>query len=182
MAVATERPYRNPFEQKIGDQLDAAGIVFEYESQRLPVEIPARIAAYLPDFPITDTNILIEGKGAFGGGRVNYNATSAAARQKMILFKEQHPDIDLRFVFSNAKAKIYTGSKTTYGQWCDDHGFLWSDKGIVPPSWIEEIKQQQRKAKRNGKPRRDDQHEQEDAPRAQRPVGGAHRGRTLGAR
>lgn len=170
MTLKTERPYRNSFEQKLGDQLDAADISFEYEGQRLPVLIPAREAKYIPDFIPTGTGIIIEGKGAFGGGRVNYNATSAAARQKMILFKEQHPEWDLRFVFSNSKAKIYTGSKTTYAQWCDDHGFLWSDKGVIPPAWIKEIKDQQ-----NGKPRRHDEHVQENPPRPQRPVRRARR-------
>jgi hypothetical protein len=137
--------YRNPFEQKIADQLEQAGVAFDYEPTSLPVTIPARVAKYKPDFIPKNSNIIIEGKGAFGGGHSNYNASSAAARQKMLLVKEQYPDRDIRFVFSNANSKIYKGSSTTYAKWADDHGFAWSDKGKVPRQWIEEILRQQKK-------------------------------------
>jgi hypothetical protein len=43
-------------------------------------------------------------------------------------------------VFQNANAKIYKGSKTTYAKWAEDHDFKWADKGIVPASWIKELK------------------------------------------
>ena len=59
-------------------------------------------------------------------------------RQKMLLIKEQYPDIDFRIVFYNANQKIKKGSKTTYAMWCDKHGFKWAHK-TIPPEWIEEI-------------------------------------------
>lgn len=136
---------RNPFEEKIASQLRDAGIEFDYEPTNIPVTIPARVAKYKPDFVPRNSNIIIEGKGAFGGGHANYNASSAAARQKMLLVKEQHPDRDIRFVFSNANAKIYKGSKTTYAKWADDHGFKWSNK-VVPREWLSEIREQQKNA------------------------------------
>ena len=64
-----------------------------------------------PDFQVGD--IHLEVKGLF----------DVQARHKMLLVKQQHPDLDIRFVFSNANAPIYKGSPTSYAQWCDKHGF-----------------------------------------------------------
>lgn len=140
-----ETTCRNPFEQNIAKQLIDDGLAFDYEALNLPVTIPSRVAKYKPDFTFRDCNIIIEGKGAFGGGHAHYNSSSAAARQKMLLVKEQHPHLDIRFVFSNPNAKIYKGSKTTYAKWADDHGFKWSKK-TVPREWLNEIKEAQRGA------------------------------------
>jgi len=38
-------------------------------------------------------------------------------------------------VFSNSKAKINKGSKTSYGDWCNQHGFIYADKEI-PEGWL----------------------------------------------
>jgi len=43
----------------------------------------------------------------------------------------------IRFVFSNAKAKIYKGSKTTYADWCIKYGFKFFNK-TIPIKWIKE--------------------------------------------
>jgi hypothetical protein len=132
-----DAPYRNKFECAIAEQLDEAGVKFSYETLKLPVAYPPRIGKYTPDFISTNTNIIIEGKGFFHGG--------ASDRQKLVLVKEQHPDIDLRIVFQNAAKPIYKGSKTTYGKWATDHNFAWADKGIVPASWIKELKNECRR-------------------------------------
>jgi len=124
--------YRNKLEKSIGEQLNNAGVSFEYEPRTVPITIPARKATYLPDFVAKDVNIIIESKGYF------YN--SARDRQKLILIKEQHPEYDIRIVFSDATKKIYKKSPTTYGQWATDHNFKWADKGLVPPEWIAEMK------------------------------------------
>jgi len=47
--------------------------------------------------------IYIETKGRF----------LAKDRTKHILVQEQYPDIDLRFIFSNSRQKLYKGSSTT---------------------------------------------------------------------
>ena len=49
--------------------------------------------------------------------------------------KDQHPFLDIRFVFSNSRAKLNKGAKSTYGDWCDKHGFLYADKRI-PDEWL----------------------------------------------
>jgi hypothetical protein len=53
------------------------------------------------------------------------------------MVKQQHPELDIRFVFSNPKAKLYKGSKTTYGKWCEKNGFLYA-KETIPIEWIKE--------------------------------------------
>jgi hypothetical protein len=122
--------YRNGLEKRIGAQLSGAGVSFEYEPHTVSISVPQRKATYLPDFVIK--NIVIESKGYF------YN--SARDRQKLILVKEQHPELDIRLVFSDANKSIYKGSPTTYGKWAGDHGFKWADKGVVPAAWIKEMK------------------------------------------
>ena len=56
-------------------------------------------------------------------------------RKKHLLIKDQHPELDIRFVFQNPKGKIRKGSKTTYADYCDKHGILWADKEI-PNEWL----------------------------------------------
>lgn len=124
--------YRNRLEKQIGEQLSDAGVSFEYEPRTVAITIPARKATYLPDFVARNAPIIIESKGYFYNG--------AKDRQKLVLIKEQHPELDIRIVFSDANKKIYKKSPTTYGQWATDHGFKWADKGIVPAEWINEMK------------------------------------------
>jgi hypothetical protein len=61
-------------------------------------------------------------------------------RQRLILAKQQNPALDIRIVFENASLPINKGSPTTYAKWAEDHGFKWADKGVVPASWIKEMK------------------------------------------
>ena len=57
------------------------------------------------------------------------------SRKKMLLVKKEHPKLDIRIVFQNASNKIYRGSKTTYGKWADQHGFIWADN-VLPKEWL----------------------------------------------
>jgi hypothetical protein len=145
---ALARRYRSSLEEQLAGQLDAAGISYEYETLKVEYEIPARKAKYVPDFPITGTNILIEGKGHWGGGKFGgIKQASADNRQKMILLKEQHPEWDIRIVYDRASTRIYPGSPTTNAMWAETHGFKWADKGTIPKEWLDEIKQQQKRKK-----------------------------------
>ena len=58
-------------------------------------------------------------------------------RQKHLLVKKQHPELDIRFVFSNPRARISKTSATTYAAWCDKHGFLYAEK-FIPAAWLKE--------------------------------------------
>jgi hypothetical protein len=141
-ALTIEPTFRSGLEKKVAEQLEAAGVEYGFESQWIRYIVPAREAKYLPDFTCNGCPIIIEAKGRFGGGNPKFRqptSDGAKERQKMILLKEQHPELDIRFVFSRASQPIYKGSKTTYAKWATDHGFLWAEK-VVPPEWIEQIK------------------------------------------
>lgn len=127
--------YRSKLEERVAKQLDDANIKFGYETKKVSFVIPARTAKYNPDFECG--SIIIEAKGRFG----HNGSGGAEVRQRLILAKQQNPDLDLRIVFQNANLPIYKNSKTTYAKWADDHGFLWADKGIVPATWLKEMKQ-----------------------------------------
>lgn len=56
----------------------------------------------------------------------------------MILVKTQYPALDIRFIFSNANAKIAKGSKTTYAMWAAKNGFPYAHK-VAPIEWLTEF-------------------------------------------
>lgn len=118
--------YRSGLEQKIADQIGSVGIkvVYEDPKSKIVYEIPAKDHKYTPDF-ILPNGIIIESKGLF----------TAADRQKHLYIKSQHPEKDIRFVFSNSKAKISKKSKTTYADWCIKYGFKYADK-LIPTEWL----------------------------------------------
>lgn len=148
--VTRKRTIRNDLEQGVEDQLRAAGLDPAYEAEAIPYTVPSRETTYLRDFRVPGTDIIIEAKGNFGGlkGQGDMKRNSAANRQKLILVREQHPELDIRIVFDRATTKIYPGSPTTNGKWATDHGFAWSDKGVVPPAWIADIIMQQKKGRK----------------------------------
>lgn len=128
--------YRSRLEQRIADQLTKAGVPFDYESKTIKYTVPSREARYTGDFfPKNASPIVIEGKGYF---------RDAKEREKFILLKAQHPDMDLRIVFQNAKLPIYKGSPTTYAMWAETNGIMWADGGVIPDSWIKEMKDAQK--------------------------------------
>lgn len=118
--------WRSGLEEEIARWLEEQGHPACFEPGRIPYLKPARKAHYTPDFPLHN-GIIIESKGRF----------VTADRQKHILIKDQHPDLDIRFVFSRSKSPISKRSKTTYAMWCEKHGFLYADKQI-PLEWLDE--------------------------------------------
>lgn len=121
--------YRSGLEEKLAVQLSQAGVEVAYESMTIPYEKPASTHKYTPDFPLPN-GIIIESKGRF----------VTADRAKHLLIKKQHPDLDIRFVFSSSKARISKTSKTTYAAWCEKYGFKYADK-LIPEAWLLETKQ-----------------------------------------
>ena len=119
--------YRSGLESKVASQIaEVTGSNPEYETHTIRYTKPARKSRYKPDF-ILENNIIIETKGVF----------DAEDREKHLLIRDQHPELDIRFVFTRSKAPIYKGSKTTLADWCEKHGFLYADK-LIPPEWFEE--------------------------------------------
>jgi hypothetical protein len=114
--------FRSQFESNLARKLIERGVPFDYENERI-VFIP-KPRTYTPDFYLKETGIYVEAKGHL----------DKSDRVKMLLVKEQNPDLDIRFVFVRASNKIYKGSKTTYGQWANKHGFQWAE-GSIPEEW-----------------------------------------------
>lgn len=120
--------YRSGLEDKVARSLQDLGIDPRYEQEKITYVVPARKATYTPDFKLPN-GIFVETKGRF----------VVADRQKHLFIKAQHPELDIRFVFSNSKAKISKTSQTTYAMWCDQHCFKYADKEI-PSEWLNEHK------------------------------------------
>jgi hypothetical protein len=123
---AIKNGYRSGLEDKIADQLKSLSVPVKYEERKITYSVPESLHTYTPDFELPN-GIIIESKGRF----------VAADRKKHLLIKQQRPILDIRFVFSNSKAKINKGSKTSYADWCDKFGFLYADK-LIPEGWINE--------------------------------------------
>jgi DNA polymerase III sliding clamp (beta) subunit (PCNA family) len=126
-SAARSKGYRSGLEIKIQDQLKELGVAFKYEKVKVEWE-DLKYRKYTPDF-ILPNNIIVEIKGLF----------TAEDRRKHLLVKKQHANLDIRFVFENSKRRLSKISKTTYGDWCDKHGFQFADKEI-PTEWIKERK------------------------------------------
>ena len=128
---------RSKFETRIAKNLEERGVNFTYETTSYNYQIRPYNAKcqecgssniyetrkYTPDFFLPN-GIIVETKGRF----------TTADRKKHLLIQKQHPLLDIRFVFQNPRVKIYKGSKTTYADWCDKHGFVWASKRI-PEEW-----------------------------------------------
>jgi hypothetical protein len=119
---AIKHGWRSGLEEKVAKELSESGIKYEYESMRIKYDV-SETRTYTPDF-ILPNGIIVETKGRF----------VAADRKKHLLIQKQF-DYDIRFVFQNAKAKLFKGAKSTYSQWCDKHGFLWA-QGSIPEEWL----------------------------------------------
>lgn len=129
-ANAMKNGWRSGLEESLAAYLDERNVPYQYEEHKLVYTVPERQATYTPDFYVTTRSgkvIIIETKGRF----------VTADRQKMLLVKEQHPDLDIRFVFSNPNSRISKKSKTTYAAWCEKHGFLYAAK-VAPEEWLNE--------------------------------------------
>lgn len=120
--------YRSRFEDEVITKLKSVinkyKTKFEYEPMKIEYNIPS---IYVPDI-VLENRMIIEIKGLF----------TASDRRKHLLIKQQHPELDIRFVFQNPYNKIHRDSNTTYADWCEKHGFKWAKKEI-PLHWLKEI-------------------------------------------
>jgi hypothetical protein len=125
-SLGIAKGYRSGLEEQVARQLGAAGVAAAYEASRIEYVRPERRARYTPDW-VLPNGVVIETKGRF----------LTEDRQKHLLIKAQHPGLDIRFVFSNSKARISKTSQTTYAMWCEKNGFLYADK-FIPATWLKE--------------------------------------------
>lgn len=102
-------PFRSGGEENFKRYLDSKKVKYSYET--LKIGYVPKPKKYTPDF-ILANGIVIEYKGRF----------LPEDRSKHLLVKEQHPELDIRFVFEQ-NHKLNKKSKTRYSDWCDKHGF-----------------------------------------------------------
>jgi hypothetical protein len=122
--VARKHGFKSGLEESISIQIGSKGIPVQYELEKISYIVPASKHTYNPDFKLPN-GIFIETKGRF----------VPADRKKHLFIKEQHPEFDIRFVFTSSKNKISKNSKTSYADWCDKNGFLYADK-FIPEEWF----------------------------------------------
>lgn len=125
-AIQLELGVKSGLEEVIAEQLTNLNVPYEYETLKIKYVQPQSNHTYTPDF-ILGNGIVVETKGRW----------QSPDRKKISLVKKQHPDLDLRIVFSNSKSKINKGSKTTYAMYCEKLGIPYADKKI-PQEWIDE--------------------------------------------
>jgi hypothetical protein len=96
-ASAKEQGYRSSLEVTLQKFFLANGITFKYETAKIQWE-DKRFRKYTPDF-ILPNGVIIEAKGLF----------TSEDRRKHKEIKEQHPELEIRFVFENSKRMAEAG-------------------------------------------------------------------------
>ncbi len=122
--------FRSGLEDKVSKQLESKGVKFDYELWKIPYVVPASNHRYSPDF-LLPNGIFVETKGLW----------EADDRKKHLLIREQHPELDIRLVFSSSRTKLYKGSPTSYAEFCEKHGIKFADK-LIPVEWLKEPKRE----------------------------------------
>ena len=117
--------YRSGLEEDTAAYLKKKKVKFTYEKEKIKW-VDLKVRTYTPDFVLAN-GIIIETKGRF----------ISVDRRKHKEIKKQFPELDIRFVFDNSRAKLYKGAKSSYGDWCKKHGFDYADK-VIPDEWLEE--------------------------------------------
>ena len=116
--------FRSGFEQRVASSLSREGVHYAYERDRICFVEPEKKRRYTPDF-FLNNGVILEVKGRL----------TTADRKKHEWVKQQHPEIDLRFVFQRANGKIYKGSKTSYADWADKNNIPWCQGPSIPEEW-----------------------------------------------
>ena len=114
--------YKSGYEKRTADQLTAAGVPFTYEAQSYEY---LKVHVYTPDWKLNN-KFTIETKGKF----------VSEDRSKHLLIKQQHPELEVRFLFMRDNT-LSKKSSTRYSDWCIKHGFQFAI-GEVPQRWIDE--------------------------------------------
>lgn len=117
-----KRQYRSGYEGRVAaNEPDAE---HEPSEPKIYYQLTKR---YIPDF-VLPNGIIVEAKGWF----------DSKDRTKMVAIKKQNPHLDIRFLFQRANNQL-TKSKNSlmYWQWCEKHGFPWSEGETIPKEWYE---------------------------------------------
>lgn len=117
--------FGSSFERDVAEQFEAAGVEYEHEPLDIPYTQPSRPRIYRPDFVLVASGIIIEVKGIL----------TSREREKLVLVKRAHPDLDLRIVLSQPDLTLGTRSQTKHRDWCEAEGIPWSGP-VVPMRWL----------------------------------------------
>jgi hypothetical protein len=120
--ATTSEKFRSGLEEKVSDLLKELGVLYEYESTKVPYVIQH---TYTPDF-LLPNGIFLECKGYW----------DAEDRRKIRNIKEQSPELDIRMVFQSPFNKISKKSKTTYAKFCEKIGVPWCSYTNIPIDWL----------------------------------------------
>lgn len=123
--AARKLGFRSGLEKTICEKLTNDNVEFAYEKTKIEWEDLA-YRTYTPDVILLN-GIIVEIKGMF----------TAADRRKHLKIKQQHPELEIRFVFENSRRKLRKGAKSSYADWCIKYGFRYHDKEI-PEDWVRE--------------------------------------------
>lgn len=135
--IKAHNGYRSKFEADVAQQLEEAGVTWEYETARIPYKNQNEPnGIYIPDFKVIRDDgsvFFIEAKGW-----VNNKAAC-----KMTAVKWHNPDLDIRFVFQSGTGKV-AKLKSTNLQWAKRLRFLAAVKDI-PAEWLAEEREPRRR-------------------------------------
>ena len=114
---------RSGFEGKVLVFGEENNLGLVYEPFSLSYILPAKKRRYTPDW-VLPNGIIIETKGLF----------KYVDREKHLLVREYHPELDIRFMFMRNN-KLTKTSKKRYSDWCEDNGFLYAIGYEIPKEW-----------------------------------------------
>lgn len=103
--------FKSKLEKNFSDTLGELGYATQYEPEKFQY---VKTHTYCPDFKIKH-NLFVETKGRFSG----------ADRTKMVLAREQNPELVVILGFQNPYLTLSKASKTTYAMWAEKNGFPW---------------------------------------------------------
>jgi hypothetical protein len=120
---------RSKLEERFESILKEFDVPYEYEVTKIDYIIPESSHTYTVDWTVLNGK-LIETKGYL---------SDHSERRKYVLLKEQHPDLDLRFVFDNGN-KLCGGTKMSHNKWAEKYNFKHCDIKDVDQikAWINE--------------------------------------------
>ena len=110
----SEKKRRSKLELKFEEIIKEFNVEYDYEVTKIPYTIPESNHNYTVDWTFIN-GLLVETKGYLSDHKERY---------KYVLLKQQHPDLDLRFVFDNPN-KLCGGTKMTHAKWAEKHGFAY---------------------------------------------------------
>ena len=115
--------YKSKFEATVAKVLPKGT---EYEPITIDFVQPMKKRKYKPDF-VLPNGLIIETKGKW----------TQEDRQKHVWLREQRPDLRICLLFMSAFNRIRKGSKTTYADFCNQHGIEWADFNVgIPKEWL----------------------------------------------